>query len=210
MKPPSKTTQLVISASIVFFGFGFLVGSIINQHLISKFLVWEPGIQVEFDIVGLFSLLVTVVLAYYVTRILDTRDGQEKIEKENIIRYFQQFETELTSKMKEIAKDGKELTHVAGVLRRHRMRAAKLVKLAEKHCLLSPSSVLSKKLDSDIKEIIDLMTDTPKKGEVPNGVTVVGGKLKFSEKQIDLIVGKVFDVNSSVFDLIVEINRTQR
>lgn len=65
-------------------------------------------------------------------------------------------------------------------------------------------------LDSHIKKIIDLMTETPAKGEVANGVEVRAGLLFFSEKKIDEIVSAIFDIDSDVFGIIVEINRCQR
>ncbi len=206
----SNKHQLLIASGIIAFGFGFLIGSLVNEYIVGGSFDFSHEIQIELDIAGIFTLLVTVILAFLVSRVLHTKDGQEKLERENLIGYFQSFDTDFVSKMKQIAKDGQKLGYVAGILRRHRMKTQKLFSLGKRHKLISPSSVAMERLDAHIKEIIDLMTDTPKKGEVANGVTAKDGKLYFSEKQIDLIVGTVYDVSSDVFDIIVEINRCDR
>ncbi len=202
--------QLLVAGTIIAFCFGFLIGSLVNEYFIDGGFSLSHEVHIEVDIIGLLTLLVTVILVFLVSRVLSTKDSQEKLEKENLIEYFQSFANDFVSKMKQIAQNEEKLVYVTGILRRYRMRSQKLFSLGKKHKLINTDSLAMERLDAHIKEIIDLMTDTPKKGEVTNGVTAKEGKLYFSEKQIDLIVATVYDVNSDVFDIIVEINRCSR
>lgn len=209
MRPITNIGRLLISVGIVAFGVGVLGGVILNTVMLKYFSIANQ-IQIEFDVVGVVTLIVTIILAYIVSRILVTRDGEEKTEKENLINYFQTFKNEFTIMIKELAQNGTKLTRVTSVLKRHRMRAVKLIALGTKHNFLKTDSVQARNLDEHIKKISDLMTDTPQKGEVANGVQVTAGKLSFSEKQIDEIVSTVFDIDSDIFEITVEINRCRR
>lgn len=208
---PTINTQLVSSVAIIAFGVGVLGGAILNNIYILEYLSIGDQIQLEFDLVGILNLLVTILGVFIISRIYATKDGEERIEKDNLIGYFQVFEKDFTARMRELLTPAEvSLSLVVTTLRRHRMRADKLINLAQKHHFLADGSVFAHNLDARIKRIADLMTDTPQKGDVPNGVVISAGKLTFSERQIDAVVSAIFDVTSDTFELVTEINRCRR
>ena len=90
------------------------------------------------------------------------------------------------------------------------MRIHKLLDLVEENKFIDCTSASKKKLVNDLKNLKDLLTDTPKLGEIENGIRLEAGKISFSGLQSDKITNTVLDIQGSIFNLIVEINRSNR
>lgn len=170
----------------------------------------NPEISLGIDPLQIISIFITVILAVYVLRELGHKDEGEKVERELLIKYINTFETELTKIIRDVAKDGVTLDYVVAVLKRYGMRLQSLLRLAEEQEFITANSSCKTELPENLKSIKDLLTDTPKTGEIENGVRVVDGKLSFSKNQVDRIAESLYATNSSIFRLVVEINRCRR
>jgi len=59
----------------------------------------DKSVAIEVNPFEIITLAVTVLLAFYVTRILTKRNDLEKLEKEVLIKYFDSFKNELNRKL---------------------------------------------------------------------------------------------------------------
>lgn len=188
--------------------FGFFVYSIAVNDL--GFQVAKE-ITYQIDPWNVISLLISVILAVIVLRKLNKSDENDKAERELIINYFNAFNSEFTDKLGEVSKDGTALSYTANILKRYGVRLETLLKLAIEQGFLREESENGENLLRKVRNIRTLLTDTPAKGSlVDDGVKVIKGKLFFSEKQKDKIAYAVYDINCSIFLLVVEINRSLR
>ncbi len=192
--------------NILLFIIVFLLGSLLGFSLYGYLSSYGFQINKEIDLMNLLSLSVNSIIAIFVVRAIRKKDDGDRRKKEIIIKYFENFDSEFFNISREMAKNGVELKWVTGVLKRYRNRAYKLIKLADKHHFITENCIEASVLLENIKKIQDLLTDTPREGEIENGVRATNGKLSFSAKQIDDISSTTFDVTSNVFEIIVIIN----
>jgi membrane protein implicated in regulation of membrane protease activity len=207
MPQNQKNNDISFSELII----SILLGIFITIFFINSNFVVGKTIQLEFDIVGVFNILITIILVIVVTRNLNKKDEIENKDKEHLINYFKNLDQDFTKKIREEAKDGVRLVHVSNVIKRHRIRANKIIDMSVKHNFLEKQSEEANLLNTNMKNILDLITETPSKGDVADGLEVDNeGKLSFSPKRMDQIISTLFDINSNIFDLMVKINHSVR
>ena len=193
----------------------FLVG-IISGFFLYGFTVnlWHfslsSDVAIQIDPINIFSTVITIILVVYVSRKLSIKDDGDKVERELLIGNLNTFETEFTNKIRSVSIDGVKLSHTANVLKRYGVRIQSLLKLAQEYSYINDKSETIQKLQEKMKEIRDLLTDTPKLGEVEDGVSVKDGKLYFSVKQVDKIADSLFSIQNLMFKLKVEVSRSRK
>lgn len=153
------------------------------------------------------TLLVTVVLAVYVSRVLSKKDEGERLQREYLVSYFKAFEADLGKMVRKYALGGAELKNVTPFLKRSGMRAETLVRLAVEARYLAKDSSTVNQLREVLKTIRELLTLTPREGQIEDGVRFSEGKLNYSEAQVDKIAEAVFRFEEAVFKLTAEINQ---
>ena len=196
-----------IAIAIVSVSLGICLGIILDNLISNPGFKYDPEVSFEVDLVGIVTLIVTIIIALILEKNLNTNERVRGAERDAFIKHLTIIDADFTSKVRKLAGGGYELTHVTQVIKRHRMRANKLIDLAIQHSLISSDSEGAKTMLSNIKNILELMTDTPREGEIENGVRVTGGNLQYSEKRKDEIVSELFDFNSTVFELTVETHK---
>lgn len=187
---------------------GFLIGFLVAELSITY---TTFSLQKEIDIVEIFSLIVTTLLAVYVLRKLNKTDEGEKTERNLLINYITTFESDFTEIIRKISSGGLEYSNVVAVIKRHGMRIQHLIKLGEEQRLLKENSEMQRFFQKEISNIKELLTNTPKTGEIEDGIRLdKNNKLFFSQNQIDKIASALYQTRSLIFKLIVEINRCDR
>lgn len=206
------TRKFTVAGYLIALLLGLEAGTFLYAYFENAFqLKLNSQVSLGLDPLSLINLIVTILLAVYVLRKLEKRDRGEIIERDLLIRYITTFDTDFTEILrKEIAIDGVLLSRVNAILKRHGMRIKTILRLAVDQRFLDKDSASHLLIDNKIRDLRDLLTNTPREGAVEDGIRVTEGKLFFSETQTDRIVQAIFDINSLVFQLIVEINRAER
>lgn len=192
---------------------GLAVGFWWCLHELAQERHWNvsPEISVQLDPLNLVASLVTAiisfVLAIVVVRAFSNKDQADRVERDLLIKHFTNFDTEFEEKIKDFASGGVSVTTVAGVLKRYSMRMQELCSLGVGHGLLTESSSAISELMEKIRDIVPLLTNTPKEGEIEDGIRVEDDKLYYSAAHVDKIARAVYEVRSRIFKVVVEINR---
>ncbi len=199
-------TQNKIALGILCTSFGISVGILADQ-IMHGGITYDREVNFEFDIVGVLTLLATIVIVVVLERNNSKKDHASLAQKNSLTKSIERIDFDFSEKIKDLARGGKELLYINQVLKRHRMRAYKIIELAKKHNLIYKDSPSAKGILERIKSIQDLMTDTPMDTDVvEDGVRLEDGKIFFSQRRTSEIVSEIFDFNSSVFELIAEVN----
>lgn len=197
--PKHITPYLIIS-----FAVGVSGGVLLNLFLPSNGFTLEKNISFEIDPIGIVGLFVTLYIVYVLERTIRNSERVNEGLRTALVNKLNVFESDFLDKIKELATGGKDIDYINSVLKRHRMRINEIVKLAQKHSLISKDSQNAKNTMSVFKEIQDLMTDS--ESEYKDEITVVANIVSYSERRTDKIVQKLFVLNSKLFDLFSEIN----
>jgi len=204
----AKLSKYEIVFCITSFLLGLDIGVFVCPLAINQFKFnINPQVSFQIDPLQIISLLITIILAVYVSRQLTKKDDEERVERKLLIDYLNNFELESVKSLSKISKDGTGLTEAIQTLKECRKKAFELVCLAEEQGLIKKESINTKKLDESIKSLQDLITKTPREGEVEDGVRLDGGKLYFSSIQKDKIANNLFLIKAIIFKVITEVNR---
>lgn len=194
---------------VTLIGFFLYFGA--TQYLAIQF---SPIVTFQIDPLGalmdVLTLVVPVFLTVYVLRTLNRRDEGEKSERNLLIASFKTFDSDLSKVVRDFARGGVKVENVAAFLKRNGMRAQTLLRLTTEEGFLAEDSKQAKALSKKIRNIKDLLTNTPKTGEIEDGIRIVDGKLNYSSNQVDKIANAVFDFNTCIFKITAEINRADR
>lgn len=197
-----------VSLYIVIFFAGITTGFYILLFLLGVGFFFSKEIGVQLDPINLATLLVTILLAIYVTRELNKRNEQERVEKNLIIEDIRSFKSYLLSDIKKILETEKiNYLQVVSKLKTLRMNLNSIIKLIEKYHFLN-NKEMTVKLDNKIRDIKDLLTETPAvSGSVNPEITINNGEISLGSSQRDRIDTALNEMASLIFELVFEINR---
>jgi hypothetical protein len=196
---------------LISFLLGTLAGFFIYTFITNSWqLKITPDMGFQIDPTGIISLIISVILAVYVLRKLSKKDEGEKVERNLLINYFTTFQTELEARLKNIAKGGSKFDFVNALLKRYGMRMEELFRLAIEHGFLKEGSDVQALFYDKFKKLRELLTNTPKTGAIEDGIRLENGELHFSDSQTDKISVTNSEINSTIFKIVVEINRSSR
>lgn len=194
--------------------FGVILGFFWYAHEFNQARHWHlsPEVSFQLDPLSLISALISsaisFILAIVILRTLSNKDEEARVERKLLIDHFNTFDSEFIEKIRGFAAGGCNVTNVAAVLKRYSVRMQGLCRLGVQHQLLKEDSEATKALMEKIRDIVPMLTDTPKAGAVEDGIRVEGdGKLFYSHAQTDKIAQATFDISSAIFEVMVEINR---
>jgi len=185
----SKISILAIGLS-----FGFVTGLYLMGFIFTNF----DNVQLQFDVLGPFSLLITIFVAFYVTDKLNKSNEKTRIEKNLIIDDLKNFKIDLLKNIKFLCgKDEIKFIEVTSRLKSLRMRINSIIKLINVYDFCGDS--VCSQIDKIIRDINDIFTD--KVG------TIVDGRITLDDINREKINILVSNVEIKIFEIIVDINR---
>lgn len=166
----------------------------------------NPQLIFQIDLVNILSLFTTIALTLYVLRVLKRKDDGDKVERDLLINYFNEFQNKFTEEIHLMSTiDGVEGAYVALILKKYEMYMQELLELAREYY---PNDEINfKKLEIIISEIRELLSNIPRLGDVEDGIKVEGTKILYSTKHLREITYSMGKFRKSIFSIIVGINR---
>lgn len=207
-----KFSSIFCTASHIVVGLiGLIFGFLLYTYCTEGFnLSYNKQIDFSINPFEFISLAINFLLAVYVLRKLNKHDEGNKTECNLIINYVTSFDTDFNRAIGKIAKNDTRFDLATSTFKTYGIRIETLLRLAKEQKFIDNDSTEAKALLENIKDLRDLLTNTPKDGAVEDGIRIKDGKLSFSETHLEKIMNTLFLTHNSIFSLIVEINRTPR
>lgn len=192
-----------------------IIGAVFGALVFFIFLAWKDSFQlavnpeVDFDLdpVELLSLFVTIGLAVYVTRTLQRKDDDDKVERDLLMDYFKDFSSSFVESIHEMSNpDGVESADVASAFQRHGMALEELLDLANSLDSRNDENLLS--LEKAVADLRELFSNIPREGEVEDGIRVEGTRLRYSPRHVGGITRATGRFRKAIYVLIAGINRS--
>lgn len=199
-----KHSRVIISCII-----GVLIGVCLNL-IIKKYSTLSIENQVSFQInpFEIFSILINVFLAIYITRNLSKLNDLEKTEKELIIGYIRDYKTEFSNKInKLLEQENFENPITNSNFKILRTRISSILNLATEYNFIIKSDETVNDINKKITEIWELFTDAPKKvsPKAPNAVKVDIERINL--EKTTKIETSIIELEKLLFQLIIKINK---
>lgn len=166
----------------------------------------NPQLSFNIDPINLLSLFVTTLLAMYVLRTLSRKDDIDKVERDLLIGYFDKFDSNFSEEIHKMTTvDGVEGTEVASFFKKYDMYLQELIEITGMHPSKNEENLLN--LEVCFSLIRELLTNTPKEGEIEDGIHVNGTRIYYSPRHLGEITRSMGKFKKSIFKLIAGINR---
>lgn len=199
-----KDWVLKILVGIVIFGAGFYSKCLIDQYTIIKF---SDTINWEANPLELLSLIVTILLAIYVTRTLGKRNDAEKAETELLINYILGFKNDLLERFNSIsAEKNIEQIKLNSDCKIIRKRLHSIISLAIENEYLDKNDNLVNSLKDEVANIWEILTDTPSLIDGIASKEVTDGIATLRADKISKVENTIIEIEKIVFNLILKIN----
>ena len=194
-----KRNIIKISIYIVI---GFIVG-----FFIAKIPALESiKVSQEIPIFDIVTLLVTILLAYYVAHIIERDVQNSQLGKQMYLDRLHQNEEILTSLNDYVQEERILLSKINNLLHRYRSRQTSIHKaLTEK----SKQELFKPEIDviaNDTKDLKRLLTDTPIDTSDQSNITIRDGIVTYSKQRVIEITTCISRIDNMLFDLKHKIN----
>lgn len=198
-----------ITICLIMFIAGITTGFYVLLFLLNLNFNFSREIGFQLDPINLATLLITVLLAIYVTREMNKRNEQERVEKDLIIEDLKKFKLDLIMDVKKILETERiSLIMVTSKLKTSRMNLNLITKLIDEYKFAINDEVVSG-LDTKIRDIKDLLTETPAvSGTTSSEITINNGEISLGSNQREKIDVALNEMSALIFKLVIEINRS--
>lgn len=203
---PSKNQNNFLDCGLVGILFGTIAFAIFAIPFNYFNLTVNPQLTLQIDPVNLLSLFTTIALTGYILRTLKRKDDGDKVERDLLIGYFNEFQNKFTEEIHQMTTiDGVEGSHVAIILKKCEMYMQEIIELTKEYKPDTENNL--KKLQEIISEIRELLSNIPREGEVEDGIRVEGTKILYSPRHLQEVTLSMGKFRKSIFSIIVGINR---
>lgn len=169
----------------------------------------SPQLSIGLDPINFISLIINTVLIILVLRKLGRKDDIDKVEREIIINHFKDFEAEFCKEIHRITSidDGIEGSELASTFKKFDMSLQGVIEITKFYSLKENNENITNLLKT-FSNIRELLSNTPRDGEIEDGIRINGSKISYSSKHIFEITKGMNEFNKNIFAIIVDINRT--
>jgi hypothetical protein len=196
-------------SKIVFLSIISILVGFYSCLLIKKFTSLTINEDVGFEInpLEIFSIIINIFLAFYITNVLGKKNDSRKYEKELLINYFLEYKLDFSERIKELKiQDNLESINTNANFKILRSRIFSIIGLTKESNLIDSSDEILSAIPEKISEIWELFTDTPKK---PNNKTSAAVREDIQRIRLEKI-SKIDIANIAleklIFQLILKIN----
>lgn len=199
-----KNTKLIIGCIICFI-LGVLVTILLKKY---STLYLANDVSFEINPLEIFTIIINVFLAIYITRTLSKMNDQEKSEKELIISYLKDFQMEYNSKVNKLLEcDDFETPLTNSCFKTLRTRVNSILALAEENKIIDSNDEKASSIRQKISEIWELFTDTPRNANPRANQATKEGINVIRLEKIGRIETASIDLDKLIFQLSMKINR---
>lgn len=201
-----KLLNIIIGATLI--AFGVFIGFYVLLYFITAQFTLSSIVDLTLDPTDILSLLVTVVLAVYVTGKLSKKNEEERAEKDLLIEDIKKFKDGFSKDLNEVLNSSViELTRVTATFKIFRMKLNAMTNLVGEYDFREAEAKL-KSLDEKVRDIRDLLTDTPQVSSTKKaGIIISAGNISLESETRYRIESNINDIASGVFGAVVAINR---
>jgi hypothetical protein len=199
-----KNYKLILSLIV-----GILIGVFLNL-LIKKHstLHIESDVSFEINPLEIFSILINIFLAIYITRNLSKQNDLEKTEKELLINYLKEFQVEFSNKIDKLIESPDFETPITNsCFKTLRTKINSILTIAEENNLITNNDETSSKIKQKISDIWELFTDTPRNANQRTNQPTRDGIALLRLEKISKIEASSVEFDKLLFQLAMKINR---
>ncbi len=170
---------------------------------------FDTKISLSVNIFEVISTGITALLAIYVTRTLSKKNDLEKNEKELLINILNEFVKLVREKIYKILDMGHfDTPQARSDMKILRKKADAIIKIAEKHKFLDKDNSLSVKLNNNVRDIWELLTECPpRRANNSNDVDHITNDLdKLRLHKQNKVESRLIEIECIVFELTLKIN----
>jgi len=192
-------------ASIIGFAAGIIFIILFKKY---STLYFANDVSFEINPLEIFSIIVNIFLAIYITRTLSKKNDQEKSEKELIINYLKVFQLEYNTKTNKLLEcEDFETPLTNSYFKTLRTRVNSILALAEENSIIANNDETASKIRQKISEIWELFTDTPRTANTRANQATKNGIQALRLEKIGKIEAASIDLDKLIFQLAMKINR---
>jgi len=177
--------------------------------VIKKFslLYIDPSVSFEINPFEIFSLVINIFLAYYITKTLAKEHDSRKSEKELLINYFLEYKLDFASKINELSaqKDFESILSNSK-FKILRTKIHSIIGLAKESNLIEVSEPILNEITDNISEIWELFTETPKIANNKSSVAIKADIDRIRLEKLSKIELSNIKLEKLIFQLILKIN----
>lgn len=188
---------------------GVFIGVCLNL-LIKKYstLHIENVVSFEINPLEIFSILINIFLAIYISRNLSKQNDLEKTEKELLTSYFKEFQLEFSTKINNLLLNEDFTTPITNsCFKILRIKINSLLSLAEENNFVTNTDDTSSKIKQKISEIWELFTDTPRNANSRSNQATRDGITTLRLEKISKIESASIEFDKLIFQLAMKINQ---
>lgn len=171
----------------------------------------DTSISIELNPLDIASFIITVGLAYYISKVLTKQNEKEKEEKLLISKSISKFQIELDKGIHDILERNEFNTVFSrSKFKILRSKLSSIVKTAEKYELIDKNIGASVSLKEELTNIWELFTNTVIPAELAGERTT---STTPSDREVEIIAIntstelKLIKMNELIFEFIIEINK---
>lgn len=192
-------------ASIIGFAAGIIFIIFFKKY---STLYFANDVSFEINPLEIFSIIVNIFLAIYITRTLSKKNDQEKSEKELIINYLKDFQLEYHTKTNKLLEcEDFETPLTNSCFKTLRTRVNSILTLADENSIIATNDETASKIRQKISEIWELFTDTPRTANTRANQATKDGIQTLRLEKIGKIEAASIDLDKLIFQLAMKINR---
>jgi len=200
-----KNWILVTIVIIVVFLLGFFCKYLLDEYSNIEF---SNSINWEANPLELVSLIITILLAIYVTRNLSKKNDKEKAEVDLLTNYLIRFKSDLFARFASISEEERiEQTRLNSDCRIIRKQLHSVVALAVQNNYIDENDPLITGLKDKVRDYWELLTDTPQSQETSEDQIVRDGITNLQSSILQRAELTVVEIERLVFSLILKLNK---
>jgi len=196
----SKISILIFTSILV----GIYICIVLKKY---SLLYIDPSVSFEINPFEIFSLIINIFLAYYITNTLAKEHDSRKSEKELLINYFLEYKLDFANKVNELSlQDDFESVLSNAKFKILRSRIHSIIGLAKESNLIEVSEPILNEITENISEIWELFTETPKAANNRSSLAVKADIEKIRLEKLSKIELSNIKLEKLIFQLILKIN----
>jgi hypothetical protein len=197
----TKRPWLILSICALFFlALGILVEICVKDWPLIKL---KPEVDVFAAVSALISIGVTLLVAYWVTTVLEKRNSDDRTEKDIIIRHFELIYSIIEQTRSKIQEGSINYTLVASSSKRIYMNVGDILKILGE-TLPAIKNTHESEINTHLAEFKRLTTDT---SPANTEITVEDGIVHFTPNQQILDDAELDKIRSALFKLELQVNK---
>lgn len=201
MKPLVSTLKVVFCICLVFIG--ILIGKLISVPYFE--------VSKSIDLIDIFSVLVTIIIAILLTVFFDKRKNDSRIEKDLILRRVDNVYEIICELQKESISGTIPYTEAASSIKRISTSMRSIYNTIEK-CQFTIKKDIKESIKIAIIDLRNILTDTPiiNENEIENSdldIKVKDGNIIFKKQKLIQIESKFDVLKDFLLELEIRINK---